>query len=100
MSYSRKYTEKGDRKPNSFKVGDMFVYKNGETAIVTEIFDRYEGKGKYGPEWNLRLVWTPGKEGDTMYQEADGNEKFGVLQVNMFNRLHCDVGPWLYPVKE
>ena len=97
---SRRYVEKGDRKPESFKVGDMFVYKNGETAIVMEVYDRFEGKSKWGPEWTLRLMWTPGKNGDTLYQEADGNDKHGVLRVNMFNRLHYKVGPWLYPVGE
>lgn len=97
---SRKYTEKGDRKPDSFKVGDLFVYRNGETALVTEVFDRYKGKSKYGPEWTLRLYWTPGKDGDTLYQEADGNKKFGVMRTNMFNKLSYERGPWLYPVGE
>ena len=98
--YSRRYVSEGDRKPNSFKVGDMFVYRNGETALVTKVFDRYEGKGKYGPEWTLRLLWTPGHDGDTMYKEADGNEKWGVLRTNMFNTLSVGRGPHLYPVKE
>ena len=94
----RRYRFKGDRKPDQFKVGDLFVYKNGERALVTEIFDRYEGKSKYGPEWTLRLLWSPGQGGDTMYQEADGNELHGVLRTNMFNKLSYKSGPWLIPV--
>lgn len=97
---SRQYLKAGDRKPDHFKVGDLFVYKNGETALVTEVFDRYDGKSKYGPEWTLRLLWTPGKDGDTLYQEADGNERHGVLSLNMFNRLSYKSGPWLHPVPE
>ena len=97
---SRQYINEGDVKPRDFKVGDLFVYKNGETALVLEIFDRYEGKSKYGPEWTLRLLWTPGKGGDTLYREADGNERHGVLSLNMFNRLSVKNGPWLHPVKK
>lgn len=97
---SRRYVMRGDRKPDWFKVGDLFVYRNGETALVTEIFDRYKGKSKYGPEWTLRLLWTAGRKGDTLYKESDGNEKWGVLKTNMFNKLSVDRGPWLYPVKE
>ena len=97
---NRRYRYEGDRKPSMFVVGDMFVYKNGETALVTEVFDRYEGKSKYGPEWTLRLLWTPGKNGDTLYQEADGNERHGVLRTNMFNKLGVASGPWLIPVKK
>lgn len=97
---SRRYVEKGDRKPESFKVGDMFVYRNGETAIVTEVFDRWQGESKWGPDWTLRLLWTPGKDGDKTNQKKDGNEIHGVLRVNMFNRLNYKAGPWLYPVKE
>lgn len=100
MKRSRQYLVKGDRKPDVFKVGDLFVYKNGETALVTEVFDRYQGKGKYGPQMTLRLLWTPGKGGDTLYQEADGNERYGVLHVNMYNRLSYVSGPWLHPVPE
>ena len=97
---SRRYVMEGDRKPDKFKVGDLFVYRNGESALVTEIFDRHEGKSKYGPEWTLRLLWTAGRKGDTLYRESDGNEKWGVLKTNMFNKLSVDRGPWLYPVKE
>jgi len=97
---SRRYVQQGDEKPRSFKVGDLFVYRNGERALVTEVFDRYEGKSKYGPEWTLRLMWTPGQDGDTIYQEKHGNEKHGVLRTNMFNRLSVGRGPHLYPVKE
>ena len=100
MPASRRYAQDGDRKPQRFKVGDLFVYRNGETALVTEVFDRYEGKGKYGPEWTLRLLWTAGKDGDTIYKEADGNEKWGVLRVNMFNKLSIRRGMHLYPVDE
>ena len=97
---TRRYAESGDRKPDSFKVGDLFVYRNGETALVREVFDRYEGKGKYGPEWTLRLLWTAGTNGDTMNKEADNNEKWGVMKTNMFNKLCVGRGPHLYPVKE
>ena len=97
---SRRYAQEGDEKPGNFKVGDMFVYRNGETAMVTEVFDAYEGKSKYGPQWTLRLLWTPGVNGDTMYREADYNEKHGVLRTNMFNKLSVGRGPHLYPVKE
>lgn len=96
---SRRYRFEGDQKPRDFKVGDLFVYKNGETALVLDVFDRYEGKSKHGPEWTLRLLWTPGKGGDTLYQEADGNERHGVLSLNMFNRMGIQHGPWLIPVK-
>ena len=97
---TRRYAQSGDEKPRTFKVGDMFVYRNGETAIVTEIFDRYEGKSKYGPEWTLRFMWTPGKDGDTMYREADYNEIHGQTRTNLFNKLSVGRGPHLYPVKE
>ncbi len=100
MFKSRRYAQKGDEKSRGFKVGDLFVYKNGETALVLEVFDRHEGKSKWGPEWTLRLLWTPGKDGDTLYREADGNERHGVLSINMFNRMGIDHGPWLHPVKE
>ncbi len=96
---SRRYRFEGDQKTRGFKVGDMFLYKNGETALVLDVFDRYEGKSKHGPEWTLRLLWTPGKGGDTLYQEADGNERHGVLSLNMFNRMGIQHGPWLIPVK-
>ena len=95
---SRRYAKKGDRKPESFKVGDMFVYRNGETALVTEVFDRWQGESKWGPDWTLRLLWSPGKDGDKTNQKKDGNEIHGVLRVNMFNRLNYNAGPWLYPV--
>ena len=102
---SRRYAQKGDEKPRQFKVGDMFVYKNGESAVVTEIFDRHGGKGKRGPEWSLRFMWTPGKDGACHNAEADGyvsriNDKYGVSRINMFNRLSVGRGPHLYPVKE
>jgi hypothetical protein len=102
---SRRYAQEGDQKPRQFKVGDMFVYKNGETAVVTEIFDRYGGKGKHGPEWSLRLMWTPGIAGGCHNAEAEGygsiiNDKWGVSRLNMFNRLSVHRGPHLYPVKE
>ena len=46
---SRRYRHKGDRKPDMFEVGDLFVYANGETALVTEVFDGYSGKSRWGP---------------------------------------------------
>lgn len=98
LSNSRRYVEVGDRKPSQILAGDLFVYKNGEKALVTEVFDRYDGKSRHGPEWTLRLLWTPGKGGDTMYRESDYSEKFGALQGNMINRLRINGGPWLHPV--
>lgn len=97
---SRRYVKKGDRKPDSFKVGDMFVYENGETALVTEVFDYYNGESRWGPEWTLRLLWTPGRGGVSKYKQEDYNERHGALCVNMFNVLHYASGPWLYPAEE
>jgi len=96
----RRYRHKGDRKPDMFVVGDMFLYDNGETAIVTEVFDEYNGKSRYGPQWTLHLMWTPGKGGDTTNQSRDGNPSYGVLRTNMFNVLDYRHGPWLIPVKK
>ena len=97
---SRRYRHKGDRKPDMFEVGDLFVYANGETALVTEVFDGYNGKSRWGPQWTLRLMWTPGRGGDVTYQDRDANEAHGVLRTNMFNILDYRSGPWLIPVKK
>ena len=97
---SRRYAQEGDEKPRNFKVGDMFVYRNGETAIVTEVFDRYKGKSKYGPEWTLRFVWTPGHGGNTVNRLNEDNPVHGSLANNMFNKLSIGRGLHLYPVKE
>ena len=95
---NRRYAIEGDTKPRQFIIDDMFTYKNGETAVVIEVFDRYEGKGKYGPEWTLRLLWTPGKDGDTMNREADyPSPKWGALATNMFNNLSIRRGVFLFP---
>ena len=95
----RRYRYRGDVKPNRFIVGDMFLYDNGETAIVTSVFDSYEGKSKYGPQWTLRLMWTPGQGGSTENYERHGNREHGVLRTNMFNMLSYRSGPWLIPAK-
>ena len=96
----RRYAEKGDEKPRNFKVGDLFVYRNGETAIVTEVFDRYKGKNNYGPSWTLHLMWAPGKNGEVVNQQKDDGGFHGALRTNMFNKLSIGRGPHLYPVKE
>lgn len=97
---SRRYAQEGDEKPRHFKVGDLFVYRNGETALVTEVFDRYKGEGTYGPSWTLRLMWAPGKNGEINNQQKDGNRIHGALANNMFNALSIGRGLHLYPVKE
>ena len=104
MSYwhnkCRRYQFEGDEKPRTFKVGDMFTFPTGETALVTEVFDRFDGKSKYGPEWTLRLFWTPGRDGDQEYHGKWSNEKHGVTRTNMFNQLGIKRGCHLLPVKE
>ena len=97
---TRRYAVTGDRKPGSFKVGDLFVYPNGETAMVMEVYDEYNGESEWGPQWTLRLLWTPGKDGSTENHQKDGNDAHGVLRTNMFNKLSIGRGPHLYPVKE
>ena len=96
----RGFRREGDRKPEMFVVGDMFLYANGETAIVTEVFDEYRGQSRYGPQWTLRLKWFSGRDGDKTNQRRDGNEIHGVLRTNMFNQLSYRSGPWLIPVKK
>ena len=83
-----------------FTVGDLFVYANGETALVTDVYDEYSGKSKWGPQWTLRLLWTPGKGGEVTNQSRDGNRAYGVLRTNMFNILDYRSGPWLIPVRK
>jgi ketosteroid isomerase-like protein len=100
LKQSRRYAKKGDEKPYNFKVGDLIVYRNGETAMVTKVFDLRAGsKSKY-TEWTLHLMWTSGKNGDTLYREADYHELYGISRTNMFNILSIDRGPHLYPVEE
>ena len=96
----RRYRYKGDRKPDMFTVGDLFVYANGETALVTDVYDEYNGESKWGPQWTLRLLWTPGKGGEVTNQSRDGNRVYGVLRTNMFNILDYRSGPWLIPVRK
>tara|TARA_B100000900_G_scaffold401909_1_gene407121 strand:- start:759 stop:1073 length:315 start_codon:yes stop_codon:yes gene_type:complete len=98
--FDRRYRYKGDRKPDMFEVGDLFVYANGETALVTEVFDGYNGESRWGPQWTLHLIWTPGKGGDVTNQDRDANKHHGVLRTNMFNILDYRHGPWLIPVKK
>ena len=89
---TKQYARKGDVKPRRFQVGDLFTFANGETAIVTEVFDRYEGKSKYGPEWTLRLMWTPGKNGEEDNRRKIDNPFHGVMRTNMFNQLSIGRG--------
>lgn len=96
---SRRYRYEGDRKPDMFKVGDLFIYANGETALVADVYDEYGGESKWGPQWTLRLLWAPGKDGEVTNQSRDGNPVYGVLRTNMFNSLCYSTGPWLIPVK-
>ena len=93
---TKQYASKGDRKPNRFQVGDLFTYANGETAVVLEVYDRHNGKSKYGPEWTLTLKWTPGKGGEEVNRERYGNEFHGVMRVNMFNQLCIGSGNHWY----
>ena len=96
----RRYAEKGDEKPRDFRVGDLFTWRNGETAIVTEVFDRYNGKSKYGAEWTLRFMWTPGKDGDTKNQRDLDNPVHGTMRTNAFNQLGIRRGSLFYGRKE
>jgi ASC-1-like (ASCH) protein len=100
LKQSRRYAQKGDEKPRNFKVGDLIIYRNGETAMVTKVFDQYAGTKSNYAEWTLHLIWTPGKDGDTMYREADYHKLYGASRTNMFNILSIDRGPHLYPVEE
>jgi len=97
---SRRYAQEGDTKPRHFKVGDLFVYRNGETALVTEVFDRYKDEGTSFTSWTLRLMWAPGKDGEVVNQQKDGSRIHGALANNMFNALSIGRGLHLYPVKE
>ena len=93
---TKRYAVKGDEKPRRFEVGDLFTWRNGETAVVTEVFDRYEGASKYGPEWTLRLMWTPGKDGSVENKNQYHNEQHGVMRTNMFNQLCIGRGSHWY----
>lgn len=93
---SRRYVVKGDEKPRDFRVGDLFTWSNGETAVVTEVFDRYRGKSKYGPEWTLRFMWTTGKNGAVANQINLDNPEHGTSRTNAFNQLSIGRGSHFY----
>jgi hypothetical protein len=97
---TRRYAEKGDEKPRNFRVGDLFTWSNGETAIVTEVFDCYNGESRYGPEWTLRFVWTPGKDGDTKNKCNLDNPVHGTMRSNAFNQLCIGRGSLFFGRKE
>ena len=96
---TRRYAQKGDEKPRQFQVGDLFTYANGETAIVTEGFDRYKGGSKYGPEWTLNLMWTPGKDGNVKNKNQYHNGRHGTMRTNMYNQLCISRGNHWYSTK-
>ena len=96
----RRYAVKGDEKPRDFRVGDLFTWSNGETAVVTEVFDRYRGGSEYGPEWTLRFMWTPGENGAITNQTNVDNPEWGTTRTNAFNQLSIGRGSHFYGRKE
>ena len=96
----RRYAQKGDEKPRDFRVGDLFTWRNGETAVVTEVFDRYKGESKYGPDWTLRFMWTPGENGAVANRLRLDNPVHGTGRTNAFNQLCIGRGSYFYGRKE
>ena len=93
----RRYRQKGDRKPAGFRVGDLFTFPNGESALVIEVFDRHNGESKYGPDWSLRFYWTPANDGGTEFKKKWDNPYHGASRCNMFNQLSIEGNRHLIP---
>jgi hypothetical protein len=81
----------GNKKPrssNCFKPGDMLIFKNGETGILTNRFDLYakDGKPSSSPCWCWKMSLFPGKDLPWGY-----NHQHGASEINLYNSMGTDV---------